>query len=150
MLSNVQLLPGASESQDARTGGHIATACRRVNRGRRLFDRRLGSIHERFRVRPRFYWSGLGAGWPAAPAASPPLRVSQVAQLAVEDLTGALQFGFELGPGELHPNAAKLARTGEVRRALHPLNRELQLRFEMLSKPLHHPAEFAACALVRL
>jgi hypothetical protein len=24
MLSNVQLLPGTSESQDARTGGHIA------------------------------------------------------------------------------------------------------------------------------
>jgi hypothetical protein len=26
MLSNVQLLPGASESRDARTGGHIAAA----------------------------------------------------------------------------------------------------------------------------
>src|SRR4029079_15602140 len=62
MLSNVQLLPGASETQDARTGGHIATVPRTVSRERTPCS--IGA--------PAPSTSGLGFGLGFTGAGSPP------------------------------------------------------------------------------
>jgi hypothetical protein len=59
MLSNVQLLPGASESQDARTVGHIATVWSPVNCSTGLFDRCFCSVHQRRRIGARVYRNGF-------------------------------------------------------------------------------------------